>query len=207
VEKKEQLIIEVITLFMRYGIKSLTLDDIARHLAISKKTLYQFFKDKNDLVSEAFKYALSIDYSIICSIQSKGLNAIDELIEISEKMSMRHKQMHPSLLYDLQKYHSDAWKMLLEYKGGVITACVESNLKRGIEEGFFRQEISTEIIAKIYASKIESVFDGELFPHDRYDTAYVYKETILYHLYAVCDEKGRKYLNKKIKSKLDKPTS
>ncbi|MBL4668899.1 MAG: TetR/AcrR family transcriptional regulator, partial [Flavobacteriales bacterium] len=149
-EKKIEIIGAALELFMKYGIKSLTMDDIARHLHISKKTLYLYVSDKKELVKKGMELAIEDEQLMLCESIKLSETAIDELVEITKCVSSRLREMHPSVLYDIQKYHPLAWKLLMEHKKEFIYGVMLDNLKRGVKEKYYRKNIYPGVIASIY---------------------------------------------------------
>lgn len=198
-EKKEAELIEnVLHLFMKLGIKSVTMDDIARHLGISKKTLYKFVDDKNDLVSKALNYSCDLEQGEIQKICDKKQNAIDESYEISTYVFNHIRSMHPSIVFDLQKYHTDAWKEFSNIKKAQINQCYMDNISKGIEEGLYRDDVNAEIITKFYTNRFEMMFDPEVFPSEKFQPADTYLEIFRYHIRGIASSKGIAYLAEKI---------
>ena len=114
-DSKELEIIQKATeIFMQYGIKSVNMDDIARHLGISKKTLYKYVSDKTELVQKGMNMHCCAEDEFISSIEKKGLNAIDENFEIMKFLSSMLKTLHPSIMFDMEKYHPEIWKEMKE---------------------------------------------------------------------------------------------
>ncbi len=198
-EKFSNIIEETNHLFMRCGIKSVSMDDVARELKVSKKTLYAFVKDKEDLVSKTLTFHCQKEVEITCGIISKNSNAIDELVEISKYVSEKLQQVHPSIHYDLEKFYPAAWKIFTAHKLEHIYSCVAQNLEKGINQGIYRENLNIPIIAKIYISRIDSVFDNQIFPADKFKMVDVYSEMLRYHIGGIATDKGIKYLLKKIK--------
>lgn len=184
--------------FMRYGIKSITMDDVARELGISKKTLYQFFTDKNDLVKQCIEMRMKADQCMYDQISSEVTNAIDELFQVNKTLASQMGQVHPSIMFDLQKYHPEAYKVFKSNKASCLLASVIKNFKRGIEEGFYDETLDTDIMSRLYVSKIDAIFDTELFPNDKYSLPTIHRELIVYHIRAIATPKGLKYLLKKL---------
>jgi TetR/AcrR family transcriptional regulator, cholesterol catabolism regulator len=197
--KAKDILEQANQVFLRCGIKSVSMDDVARELKISKKTLYRFVKDKNDLVCKALAFHCSREVSVTCEIISGNSNAIDELIEISKYVSGQLKQVHPSIHYDLEKYYPDAWKIFTAHKMEHIYSCVVQNLEKGMKQGLYRTNINIPIIARIYISRIDAVFDTQIFPQDKFKMIDVYSEMLRYHIRGIASEKGIKYLVKKMK--------
>lgn len=199
-ETKEQVFItQALGVFMKYGIKSVTMDDLARHLGMSKKTIYCFVKDKNDLVSKALDLQHCEEKQIMEGICDKGLNAIDEMFEIGHFVSGMLSDLHPSIHYDLEKYHSEAFrKMLVKHETSVYD-CISRNLQKGVKEDLYRKDLNIDVIAKLYTKRIDNVFDAELFPPNEIAFSEVYAIMFRYHILGVASPKGANYLRKKLK--------
>lgn len=184
------------SLFMKYGVRSISMDDIARHLSVSKKTLYQHFADKEDIVTmtcQAHIEEMSKEFS---HIQKSAKNAIDELAKISVCLRESSEEMNPSLLFDLQKYHPKAWSVWLNHKNNFIRETVIRNLKQGIEEGYFRPEIDKEVIANVRLEMVQLPFDDQVFPPSRFKLMDVQMQIFDHFVYGITTEKGRKLYQK-----------
>ncbi len=184
---------------MRYGIKSVTMDDVARNLGMSKKTLYKYVTDKRDLVKKVMMMGRQEDVRVISEVMSKNLNAIDENFEISKFVVEKVKNIHPSIFYDLEKYYSDAWKVFEEHKQEFIYDCVYQNLEKGMKEGLYRNDLNASIISKLYVSKMDDIWDTQLFPPGEYRFDKVYMEMFRYHIRGIASDKGIEYLIEKVK--------
>jgi AcrR family transcriptional regulator len=200
-EKKEVVLEHATKIFMRYGLKSVTMDDVSRELKISKKTLYKFVTDKNDLVAQVMKAHIQNDESCICDLIKESKNAIEEILSISEFVGGMVNNLHPSIHYDLEKYYPEAWELFIGHKRNFVLNCMMENTLRGIKEGYYRKDLNVPIISLIYVSRIDLVFDGQLFPPDQYNFKDVYMEMMNYHLRGISSEKGIKYLNEKFNTK------
>jgi len=184
------------SLFMKYGVRSISMDDIARHLSVSKKTLYQHFADKEDLVTvtcQSHIEGISCEFD---DINSNSQNAIDELAKISQCLKQNLEEMNPSLLFDLQKYHPRAWNVWLEHKNNFIRESVVRNLKQGIEEGYFRPEINVEIIAAMRLELVQLAFDDQVFPAAQFQLTQVQLQIFDHFVYGLVTDKGRKLYQK-----------
>lgn len=187
-------------LFLRCGIKSVSMDDVARELKISKKTLYQHVKDKNDLVCKSLTFHCKCEIDITEDIISRNSNAIDELIEINKYVAGKLKEVHPSIHYDLEKFYPEAWKIFTVHKLEHIYSCVMQNLEKGIKQGLYRSNIHIAVIAKIYISRIDAIFDPVVFPSDKFKFTEVHAEMLRYHIRGIASEKGIKYLAQRMKN-------
>jgi len=183
-------------LFMKYGIRSVTMDDIARHLAVSKKTLYQHFADKDDLVFKMSEMYLERSFRQYEDIRSNSKNSIDELSKISVCMKRDFENLNPSMLFDLQKYHPKAWALYTEHKIRIISHSVVPNIRKGIDDGYYRPEINADIMAIARLILIEAAFNPELFPKDRFHFVEVQTQLFDMFVQGLCTEKGRKLYQK-----------
>ena len=198
-EKETELLIAVTALFMKFGIKSLTMDDISRHLGISKKTLYQFVSDKKDLVKKALELAVGADQCMLEDISESEGNAIDELLIINEKVSQKLQTIQPAMMYDLQHHYPEAWKVMENHKKCFVYDMVVNNINTGIKQGYYRENVNPEIIASIYVTMIDKIFDSDMFPSHQYDFSTLHKEMARYHIRGIASSKGITYLGERIK--------
>jgi len=199
-EKEIKIISGASNVFMKYGVKSVNMDDVARHLGVSKKTLYQFVTDKEDLVKKSVSAFCQQEDNDISTICQKGLNAIDENLEIMNYVSNMIQNIHPSVAYDIEKYHPAVFKQMRTHRHSVVYNCVLQNLLKGQKEGYYRKDFKADVIAKIYISRMESLFDPTLFPSTEYKVTEVYAEVFRYHILGIASAKGAEYLQSKIKT-------
>src|SRR6201985_3338293 len=168
--QSERIILGGEELFLKAGIKSVTMDDIARHLGMSKKTIYQFFKDKNELVIALVKKKLQEDEDQMCALISKSGNVIEEMINMMKCSEEIFSRINPIVIHDLQKYHPDAWQQFQDFKAGVIVHTLEELLTKGIKQGYIRPDIDVKIIARMRVTQVEMGFDTKLFPVGEFST-------------------------------------
>lgn len=170
------------------------MDDIAGSLGVSKKTLYQYFDNKADLVYKTMATHLTIERENITAICGRSLNSIDEMFEISKYVTVYLRKMKTSSLFDIQKYYPATWDLYMAYKDSFIYDVIHTNIQKGIEQGLYRSDIQPAIVAKLYSAKSESVVDGALFPFTEYAIIDVYQELLNYHIRGIASDKGRAYL-------------
>lgn len=185
-------------LFRKFGIKSLSMDDIARELGMSKKTIYQYVNDKNDLVIKTFSSILSINESRCNCIINEATNPVEEILLITRDVSQQMKGTNPSVFFDLRKYHPEAWQLFEEHFHNYIYSKIKSNLVNGKENGYYRRDLDEDIVARLYISLIETISNPELFSNIDYDFSRVYNQMINFHLNGICSSKGREYFNTEI---------
>ena len=188
-EKSRQIIGSAMDLFMRFGVKSLTMDDISRKLGISKKTLYQIVSDKKELVKRGMAQCLEDDQDMIAEITTNSDNAIDELIGFTRNANEWLSEVHESVVFDIQKYHPECWGLIEAHKKDVRKA-IFANTKRGMTEGLYRKNLNPEIIASLYVIMKDAMFDSiEIFGKGvRIQDLHL--EMIRYHVRGVANDKG-----------------
>jgi len=197
---KEKILNTANEMFLTYGFKSVTMDDIAVKMSISKKTIYAFYKTKSKLVEasvlDVFQ-TISQGIDQICII---GKNPIEELFEVKDFVLKNLKSEKSSPLFQLKKYYNKFFLELQKKQFEVMSECVQENLKRGIEEGLYRNEIDVDFISRIYFVGTTMIKDIELFPKgidkmDELQTGYME-----YHLRAIATKEGIKELEKMLKN-------
>ena len=202
---KEDIIKVTHEFFTKYGIRSVSLDDIARHLAVSKKTLYQYFKDKDEMVTESVKLHLHEEEKEFCRVTENSCDAIEQMVNMSVLMRQSIKDLNPTLMYDMQKFHKNAWEIWQSFKRDFIGNSIIQNIQWGMEEKFFRGDIDVETLAIMRMQQVEMSFDQDIFPKEKFDFREVQMELFDHFIHGIITEKGRglfdKYKSKhKIKS-------
>jgi AcrR family transcriptional regulator len=191
VEVKERILAKSADLFMRYGIRSITMDEIATTLGISKKTIYQFFTDKDDLVYAVIEQEIGKNVDECLQYRNAASDAIHEIFLAVEDLEELLAYTNPLMLYDLEKYHPRAFQKIKEYKYQFLHDATTENLRRGIDEGFYRKDIQKDIVAKSRVEAAFLVFNSDLFPHSRYSMSEVNFELALLFMHGVATENGK----------------
>lgn len=189
-EIKDRILEASEVLFLKYGVKSITMDEIAKHLGISKKTIYQCYRDKDEIVYLWTKHWMDRDQENMCEVFAASANAIDELLRVSEHIRVNFASIHASLLFDLQKYHPQAWKIYLHHKRAFILDRITDNLRRGVSEGLYRPGIRIDILARLRLEQVQLAFDGGVFPIDTFHFIEVQEEFLSHFLRGIVTEKG-----------------
>ena len=195
-EIKERILETAQELFFKYGIRSISMDDIAKELSISKKTIYQYYKDKDEVVHMLMQKKMGTDQKRFHDISKASANVIEEMFNIMGHMRKVIGQMNPSAFYDLQKYHSDTWKLFKEFRENHIVMIVEDMLTRGIKQGYLRQDIHPKILARMRVEQIEMSFNPNIFPPEKFKILEVQLSMLEHFLYGICTLKGHKLINK-----------
>jgi AcrR family transcriptional regulator len=199
IDDLKNILSKVRELYMKYGIKSITMDDVAAELGISKKTLYQFVSDKDDLVGKFIDYEIDIRQEEICRCFRTECNAIEELFEISVFMNRMMKDQNPATEHDLKKYYPHHFQKIVVNRRERMYNYILLNLKKGKSEGLYREEMNEEIIAKLYLSRSENVHFSQLFTIEEYTSFKLFIELLTYHVRGIATAKGIVVLKRVIK--------
>ncbi|WP_248724313.1 TetR/AcrR family transcriptional regulator [Seonamhaeicola sp. ML3] len=192
---REKIIHKAADLFLNFGFKSVTMDDIANEMAISKKTIYVHFANKTKLV-EAVTFSI---FENVCEgidgICNTSENPIQELYDI--KMFVLHylKNEKSSPQFQLKKYYPQIHTQLTLKQFDKMYGSVKDSLQNGIDTGLFRQAIDVDFIARMYFNGMTGIKDQTIFPLDRFDMEYLIESYLEYHLRAIVTDKGLEILN------------
>ncbi len=185
-------------LFLRYGLKSVTMDDIARKLGMSKKTLYQYVENKTDLVSKIMMAHIAEEKKMMEEVQASSGDAIEEMLKVGRYAIQQLRKLSPTLVYDLQKYYRDIWLLLQKLHRGHGQQMIRENIERGKTQGVYRKDVNAEILAKMYVMSSFSLVDEELFPLKEFNKEKLFMEFIRYHIHGIASEKGLELYKKHI---------
>lgn len=177
-------------LFKTYGVRGVTMDDIAKELAISKKTIYQYFEDKNSIVIECVKKNVIEEQGEMCRIEEGVEDTMEKMFKISEHIRALLRNVNPALLYDLQKYHPEAWKLHQQHMFDKTKGYMVDTISQGIENGYFRNDIDVEAIATMRIHQVEMGFNQKIFPPSKFDITRLQIQFFEHFLYGICTEKG-----------------
>src|SRR5882757_3162875 len=166
----ERILQGSVDLFLRAGIKSITMDDIAKHLGMSKKTIYQFFKDKNELVTASLARRLKEDEEQMAAIIGQSENVIEEMINMMKCSEEVLSKINPTVVHDMQKYHPEAWAGFQKFKAEVLINTMEELLTKGMAQGYIRTDIDVKIMARMRVNQVELGFNTEIFPVAEFNT-------------------------------------
>ena len=179
---------------MKYGVRRVTMDEIARGLAVSKKTLYQYFKDKDEIVSVVTNFLIELDKSEFIGIKEESSNAIEELFLVSKCIREKIGDMNPSLLFDLQKFHPKAWGYYVDYKD-VMLGMIADSIRQGKSEGYFRESLDPDTIARMRLEMVQMVFDDRIFPKNKFDFKEVQLQLFDHFVEGIVTDKGRQLMH------------
>lgn len=197
---RQKILTKAIDMFLNLGFKSVTMDDLANEMGISKKTIYTHFTNKTELVKECTSQLFINITTGINSICSMEKNPIEELYEIKRLVTLYLKDEKSSPQYQLQKYYPAIYASLKSKQFETMKECVVENIKRGINLGFYRGNLNIDFIARIYFSGVTSIKDSTLFPPENFPKEQLIDEYLEYHLRGIVTPKGRNKLNNLINS-------
>lgn len=200
-DKKLEFLKQAFEVYMKFGIKSVTMDELARQLGMSKKTIYTFVKDKNDLVEQCVLMAQKNEHCEMENISNSYENAIDESLAVGESIVTKLRAVHPSIFFDMQKYHPGAFKLMTCDRDELITDTIASNLIKGKKQGLYRENLDEIIISNMYLSFISVLFNGDVFQKKEYTFSQIYSEYFRYHIRGIASDKGLDYLQEIMKTK------
>jgi len=194
----ENILERISCLYRKYGIKSVTMDDVAHELGISKKTLYLHFSDKDDLVLQVLNYEGKKRTVEFKKIYDRKLNAIEELLEVNRYMNDMLRDHSAVVDYDLKKYYQEDYAKTQETRRGKMFESVINNMKKGKKEGLFRADLNEEIIAKLHVSRIMCMTENPFFSAYEISSPQVLSEVIIYHIRGIANENGIKILEENL---------
>lgn len=199
---KQKVLDKATELFLSLGFKSVTMDDIAKQIGASKKTIYAHFNNKTTLVKEVTNSMFSTICDRVDKIHEEQKNPIIELFEVKKYIREYFKNEKTSTQYQLQKYYPVIFQEFKMKQFDYVQKCIQENLDRGLEQDLFRKNLNKEFISRIYFSGILASKDEELFPSKEFSQDTIMSEYLEYHLRGICTEKGLEILENQIKNEV-----
>jgi len=198
---KQKILEKSKELFLNLGFKSVTMDDIANALGVSKKTIYKYFTNKTSLVDAVIGFMFESICSSIDEICARKLNPIDELFFIKRAVLEHLNDEKSSPVYQLQKYYPKIYASLKQKQFLMMHATIQNNLERGIQSALFREAIDKDFMSRMYFNGMVGIKDQELFPLKKYSMNVLMDHYLEYHLRGIATEKGIKQLETQLTKK------
>lgn len=199
---REKIINKATELFLTLGVKSVTMDDIANELGISKKTIYVHFDNKTKLVEASTLEMFEIIAHGIDCICHKKKDPIEEIFDIKQ-LAMEHlKNERSSPYHQLQKYYPKIFNSVRSKQYRLMEDCVADNLKRGIALGLYRDNLEIDFISKMYFTSVMALKDKQLFPLKNFSMSSLMNLYLEYHVRGICTPKGLEVLKKTINNQI-----
>lgn len=185
---------KVLALFKRYGNRSVTMDDIARELGMSKKTLYQEFKDKDDLINRVIDYDMEQSKGFLEGVRQSDSNAVQELFIVNRRMHSVRTLYSPTFYFDLKRYYPEIYQRWIQDKRSNMYTVITENLRKGKQEGIYRADIDEHIIGRLHLARFEMLEANDIIEeHERLSKDFI-QEVFIYHLHGICNEQGLKLI-------------
>jgi AcrR family transcriptional regulator len=195
-ENKERILEKAHDLFMRYGIRSITMDEIAAQLGMSKKTIYQFFIDKDAMVEAVVHEEINKNEEGCREFSVASENAVHEIFLALDSFQEMLKAMNPQLMYDLEKHHPTAFKRLKQYKYQFLYTVIKENLEKGIREDLYRNDLNIDLTTRHRIETSFMPFNQDAFPQNKYPINQTCQELAILFLHSICNTKGKKLIEK-----------
>ena len=167
------------------------MDDIAKNVGVSKKTIYQHYKDKNDIIGKVVVSHFQIQKEAIENATANVDNCIEELFEMSKCMQIQTANVNPAVLYDLERYYPKAYAEFVQFKDTFILNHIRESLSRGIEEGYFRPDINVEIIARLRLAQVQMTFNMDLYPREQFNFQDIHIQLFRHFAFGLLTDNGR----------------
>ena len=197
--EKREIVYKATELYNRYGIRSITMDDLSKELNISKKTLYENVKTKDDIVFQMIESDFNKTTDKIKQIEKSPNSAIEQFIEIKLYVFEKIKKFNPSFFYDLKKYYAKLFEKFITLRRDLLYNVIQKNLIKGKKEKLYRNDFDEEIIAKLHISRLENIYDNNIFTiYDFTSSKWIY-ELINYHIRGIATNKGLLILAENLK--------
>lgn len=185
-------------IFLKFGFKSVTMDDIANELAISKKTIYKYFKNKFDLVDNTVNYIHNEMHKSVMCICDAGFNAIEENFEIKKTFRDLLKSTDDSPIFQLKRYYPKIYSKIIIKEYDLFKDCLYQNIEKGISQGLYRDDLNKELVSKFYFSLVISIHDSKLYTYNKNTMNKLEIAVLEYHTRAIATEKGIKILEEQL---------
>jgi len=198
----QSILVNAFKIFIENGIRNISMDDLCRNMAISKKTLYKYVENKSDLLQKINDYIHSEIRSAIEEFEKTELNAIDVLLEMSKIPGKLFSHINPIISFEMRKYYPQIYERAQSRRKELITASVRKNMDQGINEGLYRQDINKDIVAQLYYKNIEDFHSTLGDTMKKYSTEKIFEVMFENHIRGIANENGIEYFEKQ-KTKLN----
>ncbi len=183
-------------LFLRFGIKSVSMDDISHALSISKKTLYKLVPNKAGLVAKILARHIDEEREFARGIQGKAKDPVHELVLIAIHTTEILKKLSPTAIYDLKKYYPRQWNTMEKGRNKLILEAIKSNLEKGVLKDIYRKDLDTDLLSHLYLRMATFITDEKVFEQPSPGRLQLYNEFIKYHIRGIATQKGIRLLTK-----------
>ena len=193
-EPKERISVKAEELFMQFGIRSVSMDDIAHSLGMSKKTLYQYYADKDELVNAMIRNHIQQMQTDCESCREQANDAIHEIFITMERIVDELSNMNPMVLYDLEKFHYKSYQHFKEHKDKYLVKIVRNNIEWGISQGLYRDDVNVDVMSKYRMESMMIPFNVAVFPPGKYNLATISEMIIENFIFGLATIKGHQLI-------------
>ncbi len=187
---KEKILAESEQLFWKYGVRTITMDDIAKRLGISKKTIYQHFTDKEDMVYQVSKYHMERDRAEMVCLMNEAADPIDEMLRAEAAMRKHAEGASPGMIFDIQRHYPRAWQLWMQHKEEVVVKEITENIKKGQALGLYHADLDPEVMARLRIELVQLGFDERVFPNTRTNFLFIQHQLLHHFLRGMLTETG-----------------
>ena len=185
-------------MFQRYGLRPVTMDDIAKELSVSKKTLYKYFANKEELVERAVERVMDkVSARMVELLKAEG-NAIDMLFAMDEVVCANIEAHDHSMQFQLERYYPELYAKLEGRKREMVLKMMHANIEQGKREGLFRAELNNDVVAFLYYSRARLMTESDTAEFEQMSMPELMREILIYHVRGVANAKGIAYLQEKL---------
>jgi AcrR family transcriptional regulator len=195
--KFQEILEKTSELFLEFGIRNLNMDDISRSLGISKKTLYQYVKSKEDLIEKLFYYDEVKKDKEMARILAKDLNAIETLVQVSIMVFEEMSRFNPKLTFELKKYYVPLFQQFMVRKQNLIFALISRNIEKGIAQGLYRNDINIELVAGLYVRNLVMMHNKDFCMVENITFEQLFEVMFENHIRAISTPEGIAYFEKR----------
>ncbi|MFT6814505.1 MAG: AcrR family transcriptional regulator [Sphingobacteriales bacterium] len=190
--QRERILEATNELFFQYGVKSFTMDDLAKELGISKKTIYEVFENKNELVKEVMNINVQFGMLAMEAAVENAIDAMDAMLKVMNVSQSILTRVNPKFIHEIQKYYPKAWMLYKEFRDSFAYNIVHDNLERGITEGLYREDIDVNLLTYYRLEDIDLIFNPKNFPSSKFNIASTYLEISKCFILGISTMKGHK---------------
>jgi len=187
---RKRILTEATNLFFHYGIRNITMDAIAEKLGISKRTIYETFKDKNELLISCFEEYSKERYKVNEEIIKNSQNVLAAICSFIQSGAVAVDLLNPSFFSDMRKHYNDIWVLASKQQNEKNYNLAFRLLRKGINEGIFRKDINIDIVVKIILAQMKLLVDNEVFSSDKYSRSEVFKNMVINFIRGIATNKG-----------------
>ena len=195
-DPKKRILLKADEMFMRFGIRSVSMDDIAIDLGMSKKTLYQYYADKDALVAEVVDLHINKMEEDCGSCRQQSEDAIHEMFITMDQSMEQFSNINPMVLHDLEKFHFKAFQRFKEHKDKFLYKVVKDNIEWGKKEGYYREDVNTEVLTRFRIESMLIPFNIQAFPPAKFNLLETSRQMLENFIYGLSTSKGHKQIQK-----------